>query len=404
MTAMTQQEKQHRTWKERASTELHDLADSTGKIVIVDFLLGMTMIIFTYSVAGLPLATLAGTLLAGIGFLRRPKNDVPKIALFVFLVIFGLLWVTFDSAVLGISTNGEILRRIIRILGVFFVAVFIADGRIDFKSLIFGITLSSLINVPAYYLGIAPDYYPGFLTGWLADKNVSGLYYATLGLLLLAVLSKRWHKILTVIIFTGILWLTGSRTSIAGFGLALVWIFTARRLNIVFKALLAIFMVRLVDFLETNFAQAGAFADRTGTDLLRSRIDHASQLKIDAAPWHGLGLGQAFVEVEDRTFFFHNSFWTLIIEGGWIYLLLIVGATIYAAFLMKQTRSTRSMYAEGATVLLMICGWRLGEVFLTMPWGLVMGLALLYCSRPKTNTIGHEFRIAPSTHTQGVNI
>ena len=87
MTAMTQQEKQHRTWKERASTELHDLADSTGKIVIVDFLLGMAMIIFTYSVAGLPLATLAGTLLAGIGFLRRPKNDVPKIALFVFLVI-----------------------------------------------------------------------------------------------------------------------------------------------------------------------------------------------------------------------------------------------------------------------------------------------------------------------------
>lgn len=398
MTSTVQESTSPRTsMRLRAAHEMRDALDSTGKIVIIDFLLGMCLVVFTFSVAGLPLATLAGTALALLSFFRKPKNSVPKITIFVFLIIFGLAWVIFDSAFLGISTNAEIARRVIRIMSVFLVALFIADGRIDFKSLILGVSFTAVINVPVYYLGLAPDYYPGYLTGWLADKNVSGLYYATIAVLLFSVLTKKSHRTLMLILFGIFVWQTGSRTSIAALLFAFLWILIARRFNILLKAVLAVLMVRAVEYLETNFAQAGAFSDRTGTDLLRGRIDAAAQAKINEAPWNGLGLGQAFVNIQERVFFFHNSFWTLIIEGGWIYLAFILAATIYAGFLMKQGNAKRNMYAEGAIVLLFICAWRLGEVFLTMPWGLAIGLALLLCAQPLEKKSPHID--APYAHT-----
>ncbi|WP_346846101.1 O-antigen ligase family protein [uncultured Rothia sp.] len=382
---------------------MRHLADATGKIVILDFILGSTLIFFSFSVAGMPLATLAGMALALIGLTRKRKYQVPGMGLFIFLLLIGLAWVLFDSWFLADAPTGDVLRRAGRIFGVFIVAVCIANGRLNLKSIVLGMAFSSIVNVGAYYLGIAPDDYPGFLTGWINDKNVSGLYYATIAILLFAIVQKRAYQLMIFLIFTLILWQTGSRTSLAAFAFAILWLIFAWRLNLFFKVILAVIMVRAVNFIEANFAQVGAFSDRSDTDLLRADIDAASLAKINASPWNGLGLGQAMVHVRERDFFFHNSFWTLLVEGGWLYLLLIVGATVYAAFLMKQKhRQQRVLYGEAAVVLLVICAWRLGEVFLTMPWGLVMGLALSLCAVPKNASRFKKIEHEPESQLRAI--
>ncbi len=384
MTATAQDTEKHPTLRERAGNEAKHLVDSTGKIVLIDFLLGCVMVVFTYQVKGLPLAALAGFALVLIGITRKPQQSVPPMGIFIALMVLGLTWATFSSALLSQVEFFDIVRRIARITSVFLVVVFIADKRLDLRSIVLGLAAGSLVNVVAYYAGVAPDNYPGYLTGWFNDKNVAGLYYAMIAFLLFAVLKKRSHRIIALAIFSIILWETGSRTSMAALGFAVLWVLFAYRLNFFFKTFLAVGMVWTVNFLEENFAQVGVFSARAGSDALRGRIDAASQVKIDSAPWHGLGLSTAKVQLgEHGIFFFHNSFWTLLVEAGWIYLLLIMTATICAAFLFKQTgKKKRVLFGEGATILIFICSWRLGEVLLTMPWGLAMGLALSLCAVP----------------------
>lgn len=384
MTAMTQQQKQHRSWKERASTELHDLADSTGKIVILDFILGMTLGIYSVSFGGLRLSVLGGFLLVLVGFSRKPKYQVPKAGVVGAILIVALAWATLVSFYVGISEPNDIIKRLMRITSFALLVLFIADGRVNLRSIVFGLSFISLINIPAFYLGFSPNAYGGTLTGWFYDKNVSGLYYATVAILMVALLEKKSHKIFVFTIYSGALWQTGSRTSIAALGFAVLWALFARNLNLFFKGVLAVLLVRVVNYLEENYSQVGEFSNRVGSDLLRQRIDAASQAKIDIAPWYGQGLGQAFVDLgEGGKFFFHNSYWTLLIEAGWPYLFLILGATVYIAFIIKQNNSSkRILFAEGATVLLLICSWRLGEVFLTMSWVLIVGYGLLLTAKP----------------------
>lgn len=403
MTATNAEHKHERTHlKERATAEMRHLADATGKIVILDFILGLFMVAFTIEVIGLPVATIAGMVLAIVGLFRKSQTHVPGIGVFVFFALLGVAWVFLDSMFLTDVSTSDVVRRAGRILGIIMVAVFIANKRLDLRSIVLGIALEALINVPAYYMGIAPDNYPGFLTGWFNDKNVSGLYYATIAILLLAVVQKSFYRISIFLVFSFILWQTGSRTSLAAFAFAILWILCAQRLNLFFKTVLAVLMVQAVAFIEENFAQIGAFSNRTDSDLLRTEIDAASLAKIDIAPWNGLGLGEGMVHVRERDFFFHNSFWTLLVEGGWIYLICILFVTIFAAFLLKQPQPKRLLFGEGATVLLIICAWRLGEVFLTMPWGLVMGLALSLCAVPKNASRFKKIEHEPESQLRAI--
>ncbi len=51
---------------------------------------------------------------------------------------------------------------------------------------------------------------------------------------------------------------------------------------------------------------------------------------------------------------------------------------ISAAFIWKQPRAQRIVTFEAAMVIIIITSQRLGEVILTVPWAIVVGLALLY--------------------------
>lgn len=140
---------------------------------------------------------------------------------------------------------------------------------------------------------------------------------------------------------------------------------------------MAVALISFLGFVEERFSQAWIFEDRTGTDALRARIDAASLEKLNAAPWYGDGLTTAIVHMEDRTFFFHNAYWGLIVEGGWIFLGLVLLAFIWIGLnpLKGRVRSDYSIVIEASTVILLTCATRLGEVFITVPAAIVLGCA-----------------------------
>ncbi|MFW0121754.1 zinc ABC transporter permease [Rothia sp. CCM 9419] len=376
------------------TAEAKHLKESVGRIVLIDFIFGMFMFVLGTTFFGLPLGTIVSVLLVAHASTRKSHYDDSRLNLFIVIAVLALAYASISSVTFGISTVDETVRRAFRISVVILLALFIGDKRIDARSLIFGIATGMMFNAAAYYAGIAPDAYTGFLTGWLGDKNVSGLWYAFIGLLFFTYLDDKKKKLLAFIFFSVLLWETGSRTSLAGYMFALLWLTFGKRIGLFAKFVLAIFIVWAVDYLTENYAQAGVFANRDGSDLLRARIDAATLEKVAQTPWHGQGLGQAYIFLpggDDRRWLFHNSFYTLFVEGGWIWMFAVLLITLLAIFFWKQQYQKgkeRIIVAEAAIVLLAICSWRLGEVILTIPWAITVGLGLSYLLKPK-DAIGY---------------
>ncbi|GAB2904143.1 hypothetical protein GCM10027027_19880 [Neomicrococcus lactis] len=252
-----------------------------------------------------------------------------------------------------------------------------------------GLVIALVVNIPLYYTGIAPDYYPGFLTGYLGDKNVAGLYYSLIPILALLIVRRRWLRFLLILFALGATFLTGSRTSLGALACALIWLAIAGKIGPMLRAALVIGLVSLLNFVEERFSQAWIFADRTGTDALRARIDAASLELVNTAPWYGNGLGTAVVHVEDRTFFFHNSYWGLITEGGWFFLLMILFAFVWIGLnpLRNARRPWYTLVVESCVIIIMTCSTRLGEVFITVPAAIVLGCAFAVRHLEKTKNI-----------------
>ncbi|OAX67770.1 hypothetical protein A5N15_00855 [Rothia kristinae] len=90
-----------------------------------------------------------------------------------------------------------------------------------------------------------------------------------------------------------------------------------------------------VNLLNEDFSQVGVFSDRVGSDALRDRIDDASWAKVQTTGFFGRGLGEAVVHLldssggtEEKAWFFHNSYWSAFVEGGWPWLISIVAVTV----------------------------------------------------------------------------
>ncbi|MGO2584705.1 MAG: hypothetical protein ACTH9F_05140, partial [Brachybacterium tyrofermentans] len=78
-----------------------------------------------------------------------------------------------------------------------------------------------------------------------------------------------------------------------------------------------------------------------------------------------------------KVWFFHNSYWSALVEGGWPWLLLILGITVVFA-LRPFTRdlNRQELAVQATTVALLICAWRLGEVLFTIQWAVVIAFAI----------------------------
>lgn len=321
----------------------------------------------------IPTPEVAMIILIAFSILRSPRILNLRMGGYALGLTLLLLFLFLGSEFNGVDWTRRLVR--IALLGIF--VWIIASGRVDIRSGLLGLLTGLVLNIPLYYAGIAPDYYPGFLTGFLGDKNVAGLYYSLIPILMLLIAKKRWQRFALVAFAIAATFLTGSRTSLGALACALIWLVLARKFGPILRAVLAVALINLLGFVEERFSQVWIFEDRTGTDALRARIDAASLEKLNAAPWYGDGLGTATVHMEDRFFFFHNAYWGLIVEGGWLFLGLVLFAFIWIGLnpLRGRARSKYSIYIEASVIILLTCATRLGEVFITVPAAIVLGCA-----------------------------
>lgn len=270
------------------------------------------------------------------------------------------------------------LRRLFKLTILFLLAGAIAARKIDLIAGLTGLSVALLINIPLFFSGLTPDTYAGKLTGVIGDKNVAGLYYAVIPLLALMISKNMILRILIILSAFTALVLTGSRSSLAAFAFGLLWLFLAPRLKTFGKLILGLILLPIYIWINDNFSQVAEFSDRVGSDALRSRIDAASFAKTEAAPWYGMGLGESQVNIDGKIWFFHNSFLALLIEGGFPLLIAIVGLYAVLGLRLFQPKIINPVatYLETATVALLLCALRLGEVFFTFPGFLIVGIGL----------------------------
>lgn len=349
---------------------------------------------------GLPFNQVIILLLALYGLTRKPTFDVSH-----FSGLRAIMFVAMGYLAL-VSINGvhsedasDWTRRLLRLVAATVLIWAIAAGRLHIRSIVLGYSSAILFNAVGYFAGFAPSTgYVGYLTGWLGDKNFSGLVYCLFGLLILSFARNKIEVIGAIVVFSGLLWATGSRTSMAAYAAGLIWVLVAHRMKSAGRIALGVVLYWLIDILTSDYAQSGAFADRTGTDALRSLIDHASEIKVQASGFFGQGLGEAYVYLAhtgSKTWYFHNSYWSALVEGGWPWMILVVTITmlfIVNIFSGKKTLPPKFYVVQGAGVAIMICASRLGEVFYTWPWAIACGLALrvLLLEREQRLGTGHD--------------
>ena len=237
---------------------------------------------------GVPLNEAAMLLLLFLALCRRSRRDTSALGLSAVLAGAVMVFLAVVSVNQGIP-DMEWLRRWVRIAALVGLVGCIAGGRLDLRSVLTGLLAAMAANVPLFYAGVVPAPYGSFLTGFLADKNVAGLYYAAMPVLALAVVRSRRWKLAILLAAAVCLFLTGSRTSMAGFGVALVWLAVTPRLAAGLRVVLLVVLGWAVGFAEENLSRLEVFGDRTGTDWLRGTIQAATEAKAATTPWHGRG-------------------------------------------------------------------------------------------------------------------
>lgn len=354
-------------------------------------------LIFEGSLFGLPLPfnQVVMALIIVLGMARSPRVALGRLQLIVPVLAIGLFYIAMISMFAEPSElAADWTRRLIRLAltGVFILVV--AAGRIDLRSALAGTAIGLYANAIAFYAGVAPDEYGGVLSGFLMDKNVAGMAYALFGILILVVVERPSVKAAIVLSMGALIWLTGSRTSISAFIAAVLWILLAPRIGKVGRWVMGVLIVVVVDLLAEDYSRIGIFSDRLGSDLLRSRINAATQIKVSESGFFGQGLGEAYIVFEDdpaKIWYFHNSFSTALVEGGWPWLLLLLGITIVVALRpFGHDLDKREVIVQAAAVAMLICAWKLGEVLFTLQWGLLIGIALLVRAEAKTVATGHS--------------
>lgn len=351
-------------------------------VQLVDFVVG-ALLIMRIAIPGvpfpLPLSDTAMLAFVGWASFRRPRYQDNRIAWFAVICFLTLAYL------IGVSYIQDIdfVRRALRIAALICFAILIAQGRIHLRSLMAGLLTALTINVPLFYLGIAPDEYGGVLTGFLIDKNVAGLYYSVFALFLIGVMPAK--RIRLLVIFMGLLFvfLTGSRTSTAGYIFGLMWLFGTASMPLLLRFGAAGGVVWLFSYLEENFARVGPFESRLGSDQLRERIDAATEAKAALTPWYGQGLGEATVYMEGADWFFHNAYVGLYVEGGYPLLIIMLALVLWIVFLSRRThlRTFQRRSLEACGFAMVLSADRLGEVFISIPGFFLFGYGLLLLLR-----------------------
>ncbi len=215
-----------------------------------------------------PLSEVAAVALCILAITQRPQRQLSRFG------VLGILAVALIAFLIGVSLINDVdwMRRADRIAILMTLIGAFGSGRLQLKAVLQGMTVALALNIPMFYLGFLPDTYGGVLTGFLGDKNVAGLYYGIVPLLLSFTIKRRDVKgLLIAFALLGTV-LTGSRATMAALGCAVLWLLITSRRGIAFRAAVLGAMIYGVHYLETNFPRAIFFEDRLGSDHLRSRV------------------------------------------------------------------------------------------------------------------------------------
>lgn len=374
-----------------------------GDLRVIWLFLGLTVAFWRHGlVPGLPTEILLLAVWIGVAAFVRPTLSTPKLAWFALTYAALVLYVV----VLSMSLGQPFEQRSVRFVLLFLVAIAIVQGRMHWRSVVAGGALSlAFINAPGYYLGVAPDEYPPYLTGWLGDKNVAGLYYAVFALLGMGLFQKAWQRTVYFTLFLVFVWLTGSRTALAAAALGMAWWLLRNRLGIVTRLLGVAVSVWLLNLIKERFSQVGVFANREGTDWFREVVQSATQTVVEHTAWYGRGLNTAHVVLPNgHMMYFHDSYAALYVEGGVFMLTAILVIFVVMGLGIFDTRRASGALrgAEGAVVVLLVCARELGEVYFTSVAFLALAVALherwALVDEPCTEVVpldrvdGHEVR------------
>lgn len=373
---MTRPELLPATSTDRPGTIRASLLDVARTRISDAVLMGLFMVVMLIPGTPVGVHTASMAALVTVAAFRRPTRTLIGGQWYAGICAAILLYLAVSAFLTGITSSD--LTRFSRIALLMAVGGYIGTGRIDLRSGLRGIGVVLIANVPLFYAGLTPDNYGGVLTGLLGDKNIAGLTYAIFTIMLLLIVRRPWAQGFVLVAGTAAVLLTDSRTSIAALAAGALWLFLARYLNPFLKVCFAVGIYLAFDFAETNLAQSGGYVTREGSDALRERIDGASLEKVNATPWYGAGLGEAHVTVAGDNWFFHNAFWGLLVEGGYPLLLGILTLLAFAGmqFNAKGKPTRESQIVEASTIVLLLCSFRLGETFFSIPGFIVVGVGL----------------------------
>lgn len=334
---------------------------------------------------GVP-ANSIGMGLAVLFALLAPRQG-PKLAVAALapLVVAVPAWLFLTSLL-----NDDVdIRRILNISLFAAVILAVASGSLNRVAIGRGLAIGLVAGVAWGAIALPQSSYIGRMTGPFGDPNAGGFLIAVCAALAVPALTTRWQRLGLIAVCLAGVYLTESRTSMLAVAIMAVWIvlgrYGSRWLGL---ATVGLSMWWVSTIPQDSFA-TGAFADRAGSDALRARIFALEIVDVDRNPLIGNGAGTARINVDGLTFFYHSSYLALRAEAGW------VGFTIMAALmgiaflaLIRLPRGKRNVWYEAALLGVAVCALNLGEVLLTLPTAIALGLAMQHVAAQKPPLTG----------------
>ncbi|ROZ63036.1 hypothetical protein EDL96_07975 [Kocuria soli] len=331
-----------------------------------------------------PPAQLALAGLAALVLLRitPPTRGTRLLAIALGCVLGSVLLSTLSAGHVEAKRLGTVFAWALVMYGV-------ARGSVSIASLARGIGLGLFVGLVYGVVFWSSSLYENRLTGVLGDPNTAGLALATLGPLAVVFLRHRWTRVaLALTVLTAVI-LTASRTSMFALAVAGVLILLAHKLHPVVVAgllWLAVWWLSSTAHSGTaeTFFDRGYFADREGSDHLRSMLAPLEEQKRLAGGWFGHGPGEAYVVLgNDFQMFSHDSYSAFQMEFG----KLGVVALVLLALTLLLRQLHRGGYLDplmnwpvAACGVVLVCSTNLGESLLT-PSAAVAAGALVLVSR-----------------------
>lgn len=350
----------------------------------LEFVLFGSMGFASITLHGLPLGELALGLVTLVALTKRPTRVPPTLLISLILAIPA--WMLVVSPIDHVTPYRRLLHLFLWAL----LAVCIGQGRIHMQTMARGLAAGMVVALGAGLLGVtAHTYlgaigYAGRLTGFVGDPNVAGFYMLVLGLVACAYMGSRKQVLLFLVVATPLLLLTLSRTSLFAAAVCLLWLLIGHRVSSAFGVAALGAVVYAIAHFPARLKQIGPFRDRNGSDQLRERIDQGSALLVHSAGLTGHGPGTSHVpDGAGDFYFFHNSYESVINEGGWIGFAIVLALLVIAMlYLTRMPLKYRNGWVEAALISAAVVAINLGEVLLELPTAIALGAAAFHLSRP----------------------